>query len=233
MLCLQFTIGVLNDVADAPRDGGRAPRKAIPSGFVGRGTAAAVGIALGTLGLLLAAISGAALLAVAVAGLACGLAYDFALSRTAISWLPLAMALPLVPLYAWLGATGTVSTATLVLVPLGTLAGGGLAMANALVDFEKDQLSGRRTVAVVLGSGGTWVAHALCLSVAAVTMVALLPSGHPAARIVVGVGVVLLLIGAATLRSGPDSIRRVGWQVEAAGVAALGVGWILASTALA
>ena len=233
MLCLQFAIGVLNDVADAPRDGGRSPQKPIPSGFVRLSTARGIGITLAAAGLLLAAPSGVTVLVVAGAGLTCGLAYDFALARTAISWLPLAIALPLVPLYAWLGASGTLPAAILVLVPLGALAGGGLAVANALVDLDTDRLSDRRTVAVVLGPAGTWVAQALCLSVATVVIVVALPSGHLVARIVIGLGTVMLLVGAATVGSGAGSMSRFGWQVEAAGVAALGIGWILAATGLA
>src|SRR3990172_6550997 len=188
MTLLQVAIGTLNDVADAPRDAGRTPLKPIPAGLVSIRAARTASVAAAFGGLLLVAPSGPATVAVALAGLGCGVVYDLALSRTAISWLPLAIALPLVPIYAWLGATGALPLALFVIVPMAALAGGGLAIGNALVDVEADRASNRATVAGAVGLGAG----------------------------------ILLVLARTAIR------RRLAWQLEAAGVASIGVGWILA-----
>jgi 4-hydroxybenzoate polyprenyltransferase len=229
MACLQFAIGALNDVADAPRDGGRQPPKPIPAGLIRRPAAAAIGGGAAIAGLVLSIPSGPAVAAVATAGLACGLAYDLALSRTSISWLPLTIALPLVPVYAWLGATGTLPAAVAAILPAGALAGGGLALGNALVDLEADRAAGRATVAVALGRRPTLVVHALALGLAALVVAILLPGGRPGAMIAVTTGGIVLAIGLATMAWPAAARRRIAWQIEAAGVAILGVGWVVAA----
>lgn len=233
MACLQFSIGAFNDLEDAPRDGGRLPPKPIPAGLVAPRTALAIGIGAAAAGLSLSALSGLPVLGVAAIGLGCGLIYDFALSRTVLSWMPLAIAIPLVPVYAWLGATGEVAAAIRAIVPIGALAGGGLAVANALVDIDVDRETGRRTVAAVLGATAAWLAQTIALGAAAAMIVAILPPGHLAARMAVSLGSGLLVIGIAMVRSRLGARRRVGWQVEAAGVAVLAIGWGLAIVGLA
>ncbi len=229
MTSLQVAIGALNDVVDAPRDGGRAPSKPIPAGLVPMRLARAVFVVAAVTGLLLVVPSGAGTVAVAVAGLGCGVAYDLLLSRTALSWLPLAVALPLVPVYAWLGATGALPLAILVIVPIAVLAGGGLAVGNALVDVEADRASNRATVAVAIGRVAAWRLHAVALGSASVLAVALLPSdGRSISLPVIAVGTVGLGAGIVMALAGTASWRRLAWQLEAAGVATIGVGWILA-----
>ena len=229
MAFLQFSIGTFNDLADAPRDRGRTPPKPVPEGFVSAGVARVVGTCFAVAGLLLAIPSGLAVSIVAIAGLACGLAYDFALSRTALSWLPLAVALPLVPLFAWLGATGSVTAAGLAILPIGLLAGGGLAVSNALIDLDVDREEGRRTVAVRLGPTAGWWIHAIGLAAAAILVAAILPWDRVIVPAVIAFGAMLLLIGIAAVRWPTHGASRLGWQIEAAGVAVLGVAWGLAT----
>jgi 4-hydroxybenzoate polyprenyltransferase len=229
MTLLQVAIGTLNDVADAPRDGGRTPLKPIPAGLVSIPLAKAVSVVAAVGGLLLVAPSGAGTVAIALAGLGCGVVYDLALSRTAISWLPLAIALPLVPIYAWLGATGALPLALFVIVPMAALAGGGLAIGNALVDVEADRASSRATVAVAIGMAAAWRLHALTLGSAVVLAVVLLPGGgSPASLPAIAAGAVGLGAGILLVLAGTAFRRRLAWQLEAAGVASIGVGWILA-----
>jgi len=229
MTLLQVAIGTLNDVADAPRDAGRTPLKPIPAGLVSIRAARTASVAAAFGGLLLVAPSGPATVAVALAGLGCGVVYDLALSRTAISWLPLAIALPLVPIYAWLGATGALPLALFVIVPMAALAGGGLAIGNALVDVEADRASNRATVAVAVGTAAAWRLHALALGAAIVMAVVLLPAGgSPASRPAIAAGAVGLGAGILLVLARTAIRRRLAWQFEAAGVASIGVGWILA-----
>ena len=230
MACLQFSIGVFNDIADAPRDRERFPPKPIPQGLVSIRRARLVGAVLAGVGLLLVLPSGPAVLAVATAGLALGLAYDFALSQTPWSWLPLAIAIPLVPLFAWLGASGSVTPSRLAIVPIGVLAGGALAVSNSLTDLEIDRAQGRRTVAVALGPTRAWWVQAIGL-VGAATLVALvLPRDSAAVPLVIAGGSCLLLIGLLAVRSTAAARSRLGWQFQAAGVAVLAVAWALATT---
>jgi len=163
MLALQLSIGAANDVADAPRDAASRPTKPIPAGLVPPGAAVAFAVGSAVLGLALSATRGPATLALAWAGLCIGLAYDLGLKATPWSWLPFAAGIPLIPLYAWVGAVGTVPPPVVVLVLLAVPAGAGLAVANALPDEPADRAGGTRTVATALGPRAAWWAATLLL----------------------------------------------------------------------
>jgi 4-hydroxybenzoate polyprenyltransferase len=236
MTAIQFSIGALNDLVDAPRDRGRGPVKPVAVGLVSPSAAGVVVAVAAVLGLGLAATAGPAAAALAAAGAACGYAYDLRLSRTALAWLPLAIALPLVPLFAWVGATGTVPGALLVLVPVGMLAGGGLAVGNALADLETDRGAGVPSLAVRLGRRAAMGLHAVALGLAAaLAVVSLPPGGPPLASAAVLAGALILALGIALLGragyGGSPGLGRLGWQIEALGTAMLGIGWVLALVA--
>jgi protoheme IX farnesyltransferase len=234
MLGLQLSIGALNDLVDAPLDAGRKPGKPIPRGAATPAsarliTAAGLGLAVG-----LTLPSGPAATTALLACAACGYAYDLRISRTAWSWLPLAIALPLVPVYAWLGATGRVPAELLVVVPAGILAGAGLALANALADLERDRSSGAASAAVRLGPVGTWATQAALLA-GAVTIVVVarpaalfgsLAAGPGLAAGVTAAGIATLVVGLALGRSGGAARRERAWELEAIGVALVGGGWL-------
>jgi 4-hydroxybenzoate polyprenyltransferase len=233
MFLIQASIGVLNDIVDAPLDRGRRPPKPIAEGLIGPVGARVLFAGAAGLGLVLAAMSGWAAFWVALAGAACGYAYDLRLSRTAWGWVPLAIALPLVPLFAWLGSGATVPQGLLVLVPIGMLAGGGLAVGNALADLEVDRLAGSPSVAVRLGRVPAWRLHALGLGgAAALALASRAPDAPPVAIALLAGGAVLLAIGlgalAFTSHATTSRPTRLAWQLEAVGVAALGVGWVVA-----
>jgi 4-hydroxybenzoate polyprenyltransferase len=240
MLATQVAIGALNDWVDRDRDAGEKPAKPIPAGLVAPGAALAVAVVAACVGVGLSAVSGlAAGLAGAVAfGL--GAAYDLRLSRTAWSWLPLALALPVVPIHAWLGATGAVPPGLLALVPAGLLAGAALALANGLVDVERDARSGRSGAVVALGAGRAWWVHAVLLGSVAVFAVLVAPTvpegGGAVARALrtwaVVAGLVALGLGAAALRADRPAVRERGWELEAVGVAGIGLGWLAGTAAL-
>lgn len=236
MTAIQFSIGALNDLADAPRDRGRTPVKPLAEGLVSLTRARVIALAAATVGFTLAAASGVPTLLVAVAGAACGYAYDVRLSRTAWAWLPLAVALPLVPVYAWLGAAGSVPDQVVTLVPIAMLAGGGLAVGNALADLHADATSGRPSVAARLGRQTAWRLHALALTGAAgLAFLALPPHPTPGGVALVITGSAVLATGAVTMAvaTSPAGVARarLGWQTEAIGVALLAIGWVLAFVA--
>jgi 4-hydroxybenzoate polyprenyltransferase len=225
MLALQASIGALNDLVDADVDAGRKPGKPIPRRVVRPREATAIAAGGLLVGLALCAPSGAATVVVAGVGVALGYVYDLRLSRTPWSWLPLAAALPLVPVFAWLGATGELPPALVPLIPIGTIAGGGLALANGIADLDRDLAAAVRTAAVRL-AGRAWPADATAMS-AALALAWLFAPGV----VVVRVGGLalgsLLLIGGLILSRAPSASRRErGWELQAAGVGVVGLVWV-------
>lgn len=241
MVALQASIGALNDLLDAPLDAGRKPGKPIPRGRASRRDAAAIvvaGLGLGVAGSL---PSGSLATAVAAAGVACGYVYDLGLSRTRWSWLPFAIALPLVPIYAWVGATGVLPVSLLLLVPIGVVAGAGLALANGLADLERDQAAGVMTAAVRLGVSRGWLAHLGLMAVAIGLAAIALPRGPGAGAVVGGGsglpvlgfvgGAALILVGLVIGRGGGPARRERAWELEAIGTAFIGAAWVAAVAA--
>ena len=227
MTLLQFAIGTLNDIVDAPMDAGRDPPKAIPAGLVTPDAARVVTALTAGLGLLLAFASGAAVFLVAIVVLGVGVAYDIAAKGTPWSWLPFAIGIPLLPVYGWLGVASYVPVGLAVLLPMAFLAGAGLAIANARADLEADLRSGTRSVATALGSDRSWwVGAALMAGATGVGLALSRPGGWSTwtiALVVVGTGVVAvgLLLG----RSRAAGPRRRAWEVQAVGAAIAAVGW--------
>ncbi len=243
MLGLQASIGALNDLVDEPLDAAQKPAKPLPRGLVTRRAASLVAGATGLAGLALSAPSGLATLGAAFAVIGLGYLYDLRLSRTTLSWLPLALALPVLPIHAWLGATGTVAAGLVTLVPAAVLAGTALALANGLVDVERDRASGRRGIVVALGSRAGWLVHAGLFAI----VIALAVTLAPAPAVPTGgstdalgtlrlaglpLGLVAIALGAAALLARSPAVRERGWELEALGVAVAGVAW-LAGTAAA
>ena len=122
MTLLQFTIGTVNDLEDARADAGRKPGKPIPSRSVRPTEARVIAVAAAAGGLALAAVSPVMiLLAVVVLGI--GLAYDLFAKGTAASWVPFAVGIPILPVYGWLGATGSLPDLFRLLVPVAAVGG--------------------------------------------------------------------------------------------------------------
>ena len=230
MVALQASIGTINDLVDVPRDTGRKPGKPIPAGLVGPTTAAALALIAAAVGLVLSLPSGLATGVVAVAILAVGLLYDLWLRGTAWSWLPFALGIPLLPVFAWLGATGRVPELFLVLVPTAFISGAGLAIANALADVERDAEAGVRSVARHMGPAGAWTAHAMLqATVVAVAGASLLGAGAGIPLLLAAAGsTVVLLAGVYLVRSASAASRERGWELEAVGTALLAAVWIAA-----
>jgi 4-hydroxybenzoate polyprenyltransferase len=168
-----------------------------------------------------------------------------------LSWLPLALALPLVPVHAWLGTTGELPLGMALLYPAAVGAGAALALANGLVDLERDARSDRPTIAVRLGAAPAWVANVFLLTAVGAVAVVLAPavsgggagspggpSGAPLADAVglavldglrtwgVALGIAALAIGAVALRARRPALRERGWELQAVGVGAVGIGWL-------
>jgi 4-hydroxybenzoate polyprenyltransferase len=79
-----------------------------------------------------------------------GMAYNLGLKSTPLSGVVFALAMPLIPLYAFAGVGRSLPFLAW-LVPLGFLLGVALNLANSLPDLEEDAASEARTLAVTLG----------------------------------------------------------------------------------
>lgn len=228
MLLLQFSIGVANDWADAPADATANPAKAIPRGLVRRRTAAGLAVLLAVGGLVLAAAAGPLTLAVACVGLAAGLAYDLRLKGTRWSWLPYAVGIPLLPVFAWVGATGRLPAALFVLIPLAVVAGAALAVANALADLERDRAAGTETVATALGiDRAQRLGAGLIATAATVAIVSAIALGGSSTWVTVAVaGAAIALAGVRHGWDGSAPSRQRSWELQGLGAGLLAAGWV-------
>jgi 4-hydroxybenzoate polyprenyltransferase len=228
MTALQASIGSLNDVVDAPRDAGHKPGKPIPAGLVSGALARAVVAVMAVVGLGLSLASGPSTVALAVVVLGIGYGYDLSFKGTAWSWLPFAVGIPILPVYAWLGSTGTLPPSFAVLVPTAVVAGSALAIANARADLERDAAAGVDSVAVRLGLGRSWaVAAALLAIVIAAALVTLVRAEASTAAIAAAGGASVVVAAGVILGRRGDSARRErAWQLQAVGVGLLAAAWL-------
>ncbi len=232
MTALQASIGSLNDLVDAPTDAGRKPGKPIPASLVSMPAAKAMVVGAAGLGLASAFPSGLALVAVAAVVLGIGYSYDLLAKGTAWSWLPFAVGIPILPLYGWLGAAGTVPGWFMAVLPMAALAGTALAIANASADVERDLAAGIGSIATHLGLERAWWAG-LGLVVAALALAIgwLAMTGHlqGVGGSLVALGTLLVGIGLVLSRGSAAERRERGWQVQAIGIAIIGAGWVWAA----
>ena len=230
MAFVQFSIGTANDLVDAPLDALVRTGKPLPSGLLTRRQAlAAFGLCAAT-GLAAAWSVGGAALVLALVGLGDGLLYDLKLKGTALSWLPFAVGVALVPIYGWWAPTGRWSLGLSALTALALLAGVSLAIGNALADMERDERANVRSIARALGRDRARGINALLTAaLLAVVLAAGLSPGPSAAAIT------LMLTGAAAASVGlvltfaqAAAARQADWEAQAVGYALLGTGWLWA-----
>jgi 4-hydroxybenzoate polyprenyltransferase len=228
MVALQASIGALNDLVDAPLDAGRKVGKPIPTGQVSPGAGRTVMVGAAGLGLALTVPSGPGLVAVAGLVLAIGYGYDLVAKGTAWSWLPFAVGIPLLPVFGWYGARGSLPGLFNILLPAAVLAGAALAIANARADIERDRAAGLESVAIRLGSRGAWGVGAVLLAiVASVALGSAWLAGASAQAIFACVGAAVVLGAGVILGRGSSPARRErAWEVQAVGVALLGAAWL-------
>jgi 4-hydroxybenzoate polyprenyltransferase len=230
MLLLQFAVGTANDLADAPRDRVSHTAKPIPAGLVEARQAYFVFAVAVCGGLGVAASVGLAPLAVGLVGLADGLLYDLRLKGTVFSWLPFAAGVALLPVYAWVGATGALPAAFLAICPMALLAGAILALANALADLDQDRAAAIDSIATVLGRRRAIVANAVGLGLLQVAVVASSVAAGlgPETFAAEATGLVTCWVGARLSASTSEQVARLGWEAQAAGIVVLGAGWLAA-----
>ena len=230
MTALQLGIGTVNDLVDAPRDAGRKAGKPIPAGLVSPTGARLLAIGSFIVGTALAASVSRATSLLAPVVIAIGLAYDLRLKGTAWSWLPFAIGIPILPVFGWVGVAGSLPLAFIVLLPAAVAAGAALAIANALVDVERDRDAGISSIAVRLGptrARRVGVTLLVTIWAAAVGSVIAGAGGVPALAAVTLAGSIPA-IAAIVSRSASPARRERAWQAEAIGLAALAAVWLAA-----
>lgn len=150
MLLFQFAIGVTNDIVDLENDRRAKPWKPIARGAISRQTAVLLAAGFAGAGLLVTASLPLVAWLIGAAGLFCGLSYDTYFKRTPLSWLPLAIAIPLIPVWVytalelWDGLLWWV-------FPLGALLGLALHLSNQAPDITADREAGVDGIAQRLG----------------------------------------------------------------------------------
>jgi 4-hydroxybenzoate polyprenyltransferase len=194
MLAYQFAIGAANDVADADLDARTKPSKPVGAGLLSRRFGARFAAICAGAGMLVTAGLDLGPWFIGVAGLLCGLAYDLRLKRTALSWLPWAVAFPLIPVWVW-SATAGWSAMLAWVFPIGFLLGLSVYLVNQSPDAASDRsaavrglaqrLGGRRAAGAGIGLFG--VAASACVLV-------LLATGFPGRALLAAVSAALALV---------------------------------------
>lgn len=233
MLLLQLSIGAVNDLVDAPRDARTDRPKPIARGLIGQREAGAVA-GVGLLGgFALAATFGIGVAAVAALGVGLGNLHNLVTRGTAWAWLPLVLALPLVPVYGWLAGAGSLPPGLVVLVPAAGLAGAALAIANAASDLERDAAVGRVSIATRLGPGRSWMvglalwSGAISIAIGGLAAIGGLEGSGEAIGLVAA-GSALVVAGILLAADAGPQRRQRAWEVQAMGAVALGAGWLAA-----
>jgi 4-hydroxybenzoate polyprenyltransferase len=222
MLLVQFSISALNEWADTDLDRQAGRRRPIPLGLMSPATALTVAVLCAVGAFLLSTLAHFGTLALLLVGigLACGWAYDLRFKRTPLSFLPFAVAFPLMPF--WIGLLAGRPASSLGVLFLG---GGPLAtaihLADAIPDRDRDRAAGLRTLAVALGQrGAELVAVGLLLVGTLVSIVLIIHHGQTAVTalsLVTVVAAVMVLV--LSLRANASPLLGK-WVVISAAVAA-------------
>ena len=230
---MQFSIGILNDYCDRHLDAAGGKNKPIVLGLVRPHEALLAGLFMIVLMLvILLAVNLFALLA-ALGYLVLGQLYNLGLKSTPMSGILFALAMPLLPLYAFAGV-GRIPSMVIWFVPIGALLGVTLNLANALPDIEEDAASNANTLAVTLGVKGSFIACPLLMALAALLIGALTISQLVPAQLwlmlpilgLTGLGLVIMLLFFGSEK--PRRTRRVHFYLVALLCLMLAGGWFIA-----
>ena len=215
----QLAISLHNDWCDRDVDRVAKPWRAIPAGRAAPDAVRAVAWALAALSLLAAAPAGGRLVLLDAVGTGAGFLYNARLKRTPLSWLPFAVAFPLLPLFG-AAALDAWPRRWWALFAAGAPAVVAVHLSDAIPDVDADARLGAGGLAVSLGAVR---ARRVCL--AALATSALLTGGAALRRrdapALGGAGLGLAL--AALAARLPDAQR----AAVPAGAGALGLGWVL------
>jgi 4-hydroxybenzoate polyprenyltransferase len=233
MFCAQSAIGIVNDLCDRELDAATKPWKPIADGLIPQPLAVAAATLLVASTIGVGVTLGIASFALAMLGLAAGLAYDLRLKRSAFSALPYMIGIPTLPLWVW-ATLGEWQPALWWLVPIGGLIGLSLQLQNSLADLDDDASQGVFGLAYRLGARRTiivaWSSFAGALAASALLAPAL---DYDVIAYISAAGVAAMCFGltiaAYALRRDSMSLQ-IGFGLLGIGAAVLATGWLAAVT---
>ncbi len=230
---MQSAIAALNDYCDRSLDAISGRDKPIPLGWIHPNEALLLGVLLITLMIVLLLPLNPLALLFSLLYLSLGMAYNVGLKSTPWSGIVFALAIPLIPVYAFVGV-GRFVPFLFCVVPVAALLGTALNLANSLPDLEEDEASSARTLAVFLGLRTALFLCSLLLFLAVVLVALLSFTGLVAAQLMIIAGTLVLslvLIGVLLLRFRSwllSANRKRYFYLVVATCLILAVGWLLA-----
>jgi len=159
---MQLSIAVWNDYCDRQVDASAKKNKPIPRGLIHPQEAFIIGLLLIVIMVFLLLPLNPLALYISLLYLALGQSYNFGLKSTPWSGVVFALAIPLIPLYAFV-ASGRIIPFIFWLVPVAALLGIALNLANSLPDIEDDRANNAHTLAVVLGVRRSFIVCSTCI----------------------------------------------------------------------
>src|SRR5438876_5644676 len=229
---MQVSIAMLNDYCDRRTDAQSKPEKPIPRGLILPREAFITGLLMIAIMFVLLIPLPLLAMVISVCYLVLGQAYNLGLKSTPLSGIIFALAMPLIPLYAFTGVSRTPPVIWW-LVPAGFLLGIALNLANSLPDLEEDEAQGMKTLAVVLGVRRSFTeCHLLIVLCAAMIGVLTITGIVPANPFIVAPVLILTLLAVVgmLLLFGPEKLlktRRTYFNLVTLTCILLAGGWLI------
>ncbi len=226
---IHASIGSLNDYWDIDLDTKTKPQKPIVRGDIGPRGALALSFLAALGGALLSLSFNWLALAVALLVLVAGMAYNMLAKGNVYSWVPYAVAIPALPVWAF-AAADAFTPIVLVSFPLGALMSLALNIANTIPDLEGDTRYGLQGIAHRLGLKRSLLTVWLCFG-ATIVLLSLTPKvlgNDPTylfGGIALGAALLMVMIFDRVINGSPASLRR-GWYLSAIDAAVLGFAWV-------
>ncbi len=232
---MQLSIAILNDYCDRHLDAASKKSKPIPRGLVTAREALIVGILLSICMVFLLLFLPPLALAASLLYWLLGLAYNLGLKSSPFSGIVFALAMPLIPVYAFAGM-GHVAPLVFWLVPVVALLGIALNLANSLPDIEADGAQRANTLAVRLGVRRTFLLCPLLIALSALLIASLTFSDIVPGRfwpIIATLGSTCVLLITLIVAFGPGkpvAMRKSYFYIVVLTCFVLAGGWLLGAT---
>jgi 4-hydroxybenzoate polyprenyltransferase len=167
-------------------------------------------------------------------GYGSGVAYDVLMRRRGLGWLCFAAAFPLLLMWTWVAAAGSLPPGWPFLLPMAALAGPSLHLANSLVDIDADARTGRRSLATWLGPDrARSVLTILMSAILALAWAMILLMGSVSSVTVAAGSIATIAIAAGVGLSWQErtTLREAGWLLQATGLGTMAVAWLASMAA--